>query len=497
MHKRNISIIGIITIFLVGCSNTNDNSKFSFTKILVPKRSVKVTEFGAKGDSKTLNSNAIQKAIDHLHKLGGGKVIIPAGKFLTGTIELKNNIELHLEKDAYLLGSKNFAHYKLPDFFIDATGQQRGWCLIGIIDATNVKITGYGTIDGQGKTFYGKRPFLIRCVRSSNIEVANLTLLNSGAWVSHYYQSKNIYIHGVSITSHVNGNNDGMDIDSCQNVLIEKCKVDTGDDAICLKSTSPMPCENITVRNCQLKSNWGAFKMGTESMGDFKNITVSDCYIHDTKGGAIKILAVDGANIRNLVINNIKVKNSDMTLFIRSGKRLRVYRKGDKPRKPGTINGVKITNITSDTSPNGNLEHPTGIFITGQDDLCVSNIYLDNIKIKLQGGGKTKHIENFKKIVEITPYGNYPEYIYFTRDKEKVAKKIRHKSLALPAYGIYARHLRNSVFKNIKISTKVPDKRACIYLEDVKNLTINKPNSSTLNGPIIKKFDCKDIQLKN
>jgi len=213
-----------------------------------------------------------------------------------------------------LIGSSNPKDYKSIDAFVDATGQKRGHCFIGSKNATNIGIIGKGTIDGNGSAFLSKtlraktkalgisdqemkeldfnRPFLLRFVTSSNIIVKDVTLTQASAWTCHFYQSHSITVDNVAIYSHADKNNDGIDMDSSHDITIKNCNIDSGDDAICFKTTSPLPTYNIKVSNCTLKSDWGAIKFGTESMGDFYNIQVSDCKIHNTRGGGIKILSV-------------------------------------------------------------------------------------------------------------------------------------------------------------------------------------------------------------
>ncbi|UDQ97153.1 glycosyl hydrolase family 28 protein [Lentisphaerota bacterium WC36G] len=456
-----------------------------FTVSMVEAKEYNVKNFGAVGDGVKIDSAAIQKAIDKCNADGGGTVVVPAGNYLSGTILFKDNVTMKLEKGAVILGSKNFKDYSNPDFFVDAVKQKRGWCLIGIVDVKNVKIIGEGTIDGQGKVFRNPRPFLVRVVRSENLEINGVKLQSAGAWCLHLYQSKNVQVKNIAINNLVNGNNDGIDIDSSENILIENCDIESGDDSVCIKATSPKPTRNVWVKNCRLSSHWGAFKMGTESMGDFINISFTDSVIHNNKGGAMKILSVDGARLENLYINNIKVIDSDMTLFMRLSNRLNKYREKES-RKPGCIRGVKISNITSETSEKGRLVHPTGIIISGRndDDLLIENVQLENIKINLVGDGK---VANVAKIEEITKR-KYPEYIYFTHKAPKGKN-------AFPAFGIYARHVKNIDFKNIEVIVKKEDERNFIHLENAHKITLDNVSTNNGNKDIIVKNDKKEIVI--
>lgn len=162
----------------------------------------------------------------------------PAGKWRSGTLLLKNNVSLFLDENAVLLGSENIADYQIVDGFEDGTGQKMGYCFVGAVDVSNVGILGKGTVDGRGKMVLAsggreRRPFLVRFVRSSRIKVQGVSLKNSTAWTMHLFRCKDVKVEGLTILSRGLANNDGIDIDCCEDVSIKKCNIDTGDDATC------------------------------------------------------------------------------------------------------------------------------------------------------------------------------------------------------------------------------------------------------------------------
>lgn len=431
------------------------------------KQNINISDFGAKGDSLTINTKFIQKAIDECFENGGGTVVVSNGVYITGTILLKDNVRLQVNENATLFGSANFADYINIDPFIDATGQARGNCLIGAKDATNIAITGKGTIDGNGSNFIAEnyniqkeqnpnlpsfdRPFLIRIVNSSKLKMQDIHIRQAAAWAVHLFQSHDIIINNVDIYNHANKNNDGIDIDSSYDITITNTKVNSEDDAICIKATSPLPTYNVKVSNCDIKSDWGAIKFGTESMGDFYNIDIRDCKIHDNKGGGIKLLSMDGANIYNIVIDNIEMENVDMPIFIRLGERLRTYR--DVEQRPvGSINNVVISNIKATTMglKNSRVSPPAGILITGTPNHKIGSLQLKNIDIQLPGGGLTTHV------VEVPEdETRYPEFSFFG---------------VLPAYGMYARHIEKLESTNVNFKVLGKDEREEIILEDVSHI---------------------------
>jgi polygalacturonase len=174
-----------------------------------------IKTFGAVGDAKTLDTQAIQLAIDQASRHGGGTVFIPAGSYLTKTIILKDNITLRIDNGATILASTDM-HEFLPDLgsFKDSGGRRFGASVLFASDAKNITIEGDGVIDGQGyKEFYPvdqdiARPSIIRFIRCSNVKVKDITLLNSAAWVSHYVECEDLLIRGITIRSYSNNNND-------------------------------------------------------------------------------------------------------------------------------------------------------------------------------------------------------------------------------------------------------------------------------------------------
>lgn len=432
---------------------------------------VNVKDYGATGDGTTLDSKAIQQAIDACTQKGGGKVIFPAGKYLSGTIVIKNNVTLLLQKDALILGSTNIEHYDNIDPFTDGLGIDVGWALLVAVDAQHIGIDGEGAIDGQGaklkaqhiltdnrgeSKIWGRRPFLLRIVRCTDVTVRGVSLYYAAAWTSHYFQSKKILIENVKIVSHGVAHNDGMDIDGCQQVQIRDCDVVSGDDALCFKTTSStMACKDITVTRLKLKSNQAAIKMGTESMAPFEDINISHCDIYDTRNGGIKLLTVDGAHLRNITISDITMKNVRTPMLLRLGSRLNVFRKGKDTQQPtGTFDNVVIRNVKAEAAADAQLKPPSGILITGVPGHYISNVTLENIEISLAGGGTA---ENARHAVP-EAIDQYPEVKTF--------------GPLIPAWGIWARHVKGLKLKNIKLTLASDDLRPAFIAEDGQDIEL-------------------------
>ena len=252
------------------------------------RREYNILDFGASCDTMIVNTNAINKAVECCSKNGGGKVIIPPGKFKTGTVFLKNNVELHLENGAYLYASEDYVDFPIqPKTAYRSSKDAGGWsALIYAVNAKNIAITGKGgIIDGRGKNKKGRasgvpgdsngRPRNILFISCKYIKVSGVTLMNSAAWNQHYLDCEDVTVDDINVFNHCNGNNDGIDIDGCRRFVMSNSIIDSDDDGIVLKSTGPASCEEVVINNCIVSSFANAIKLGTESTGGFKNIIIS------------------------------------------------------------------------------------------------------------------------------------------------------------------------------------------------------------------------------
>jgi len=453
-----------------------------------------VKKYGAIGDSLTMDTEAIQEAIDACTQNRGGMVWIPAGKYHIGTIRLKSNVTISLDYGAYLLGSQNIADY---DTDLPKTREGNAECLIFAENATNITIEGLGVIDGRGTHLAFPRmgsdrtrlprPRLIRMESCSNLSFSGVTYKKPAFWGIHLVDCKKIHFNGVTVRFRNNNyNNDGLDLDGCHDVLIENCDIEAGDDAICLKS-SLHPCRNIVVSNCRVSSNTSPLKFGTSSSGGFIDVKVTNCYFYDCPMGAIKLQLVDGGRMENVEISRIVMEDVGNPIFIRLGNRGRQYTKEtdiafnaskygfDDSVPVGTLKNVGISDVVAEVT----VESPekearavykridlmnqyldaeklaekqksrTGpIMITGIPGHYIENVKLENIEISYPGGGST---EDAQRIIA-EDEKRYPEQFFFG---------------VLPAWGAYIRHAKNIEFNNVKMSVRESDKREMIVTEDV------------------------------
>ena len=289
------------------------------------------SSFGIKSNGSTMNTTAIQKAIDFISEEGGGTLMFKVGRYLTGTIQLKDNVTINLGEGAILLGSTNPYDYRKAeggDFI----------ALVTAVGAKNIAITGLGVIEGQGRETANNylaqiangfikdelklgrpadRPHLVYLRDCSNVKIQGINLRNSACWTSTYDRCDKLIIEGVTVDSRAFWNNDGIDIVDCTNTVVQKCFVSASDDGICLKSHSnKVRCENVTVRDNVITSSASGIKFGTFSKGGFKDIKLFNNTVYDTFRSAIAIEAVDGGMAEDIVVDGLKSLNTANPIFL-------------------------------------------------------------------------------------------------------------------------------------------------------------------------------------
>jgi hypothetical protein len=473
---------------------------------------VNVSAYGAKGDGTTLNTVPLQAAIDAANRAGGGVVQLPAGKYLTGSLHLKSHVELRLERGAVLLGSTSRADYPKGSWtaLLDADNQQ------------NIKVTGQGTIDGQGlllakdvmrraaqgefgaqspglkekrlqalelpdaefsqntlgiRANESDRPMVIRFTGCQGVEVSGVMLRNSSGWVSKYDRSDDVVIKGVQVDSTVYWNNDGFDITDCHNVKISDCDINTADDGICLKSGAggalgqgdesshgSRGCTNVEVRNCRVRSSASAFKMGTASFGGFRKIRVSGLTVYDTYRSAIALECVDGGTVDDVVIENVTAANTGCAIFMRLGQR-------NQKAPTGIFQNVTIRNVKT-WVPEGKPDTGYGTLvpyalapnivpsaIVGVPGFPIRNVRLENIEIFHPGGGDPS-----KASITTDKLDTVPERINSYPEISMFGE--------LPAWGFYVRHVEGIRLKNVHLVRKQADYRPALVFDDVRRFSL-------------------------
>jgi polygalacturonase len=412
---------------------------------------IDVRDFGAAPDGRTLCTRAIQKAVDACGDAGGGSVRFPPGTYRSGTVFLKSGVVLDLAAGATLLASGDLADYpETVPAFRSYTDNYTNKSLIYAENVENVGLVGRGVIDGQGKRFsgpYKRRPYLVRMIGCREVRVEGLTLRDSPMWVQHYLACDGVTIRGVTVTSHANHNNDGIDIDCCRRVVVANCRVDSGDDAIVLKSTADRPCRDVTVTGCVLRSSCNALKMGTESNGGFENVAITGCAVYDTRLAGVALEIVDGGTMDGIVVSGLTMRGVGAPVFIRLGNRARPFKQDMERPSVGTVRNISISHIRATGAG------PTGCAIAGLPGHAIENVTLEDVHLVFAGGGTRD--EAAREVPEKP--SAYPEFSMFGR---------------LPAYGLYARHVRGLRLRNVRLETEEPDLRHALVLDDVRGVRI-------------------------
>lgn len=419
-----------------------------------------ITDYGAVSDTTRLSTAAVQKAIDSCNAACGGTVSVPAGNYKIGSIVLRSNVTLNLENGATLYGSTDIADYQpMTTDYVSLRTNVPTIQLIYADNASNVAITGLGTIDGRGKAFPKltwndegiTRPHLLRLIRCSDVTVSGVTLKNSGCWMQHYLACDRVKIHGITVINRNNYNNDALDLDGCHNVTVSDMIADSDDDGITLKSTSPRLCEDITISNCVVSSHCNAIKLGTETNGGFRNIIVRGVVVKPsadqssryfglpTGHSAISLEIVDGGTMSNVDIADITITGTESPIFIRLADRRRPYAENAPIDKVGSISGIRLHDILIDGAG------PTGCSITGIEGHPVTDVQISDVTMRHAGGQPVTAAPADEKIAE------YPEATMWG---------------ILPAKGFWLNHTHNVTFRNVNVITDAPDERPLFVATD-------------------------------
>jgi polygalacturonase len=487
--------------------------------------SFNVRNYGAVGDGTNLDSPAINKAIEAAAAAGGGMVTIPAGIYLSGSIHLKSNIHLVINAGATILGApQSMNAYDEAEPFAGPAYQDGGHTyfhnsLIWGENLTNVFITGHGMINGgdlsRGDGREDQRSGLVGSGRNSsprgngggtnfpppaprnanntnfppdrlgnkaivlklckNVLIRDVTIFHGGHFAILVTGCDNMTIDNVTIDT----DRDGMDIDCCRNTVVSNCRVNSpNDDGICPKSTyalgRPVIEENLTIVNCQVsgfeegtlldgtmkpsRGKNGRIKFGTESSGGFRNCTVANCTFRACKGLALE--EVDGGILENITIDNISMMDvATYPIYITTGKR---------NRTPNLTTNSRMKNILISNVVATGVDRQSGIQIAGLPEQPIEGLRLENIRLIYNGGGTT----NDAALVPAELGTGYPE-----------------PRGVMPAYGLFARHVKDLELANINVSFEKDDFRPAIECVDVNGLEIDNFKAQLADGVAASKFE--------
>ena len=422
----------------------------------VPPTVINVNDYGAVGDGTTMNTFAIQSAIEECSKLGGGTVLFERGDYVTGTIVLKSGVMLEIAREAKILGStnlKDYPHHIAKRTTVMDTHMEMNQSLIFAEGVTKIGIRGEGMIDFRGskENFPGKqtiaktpgRVFGIRVLDSSNIVIEDITLKDASCWMQNYLNCEDLIFQNMKVSNHANHNNDGLDIDGCRRVIVRNCVINSEDDAMCIKGASLRPTEDVLIENSTFITVCNALKIGTDTQGDFRRIYARNLILggipenmHSSRGHqastGITLATVDGGTVEDILISGVEINRTRAPIFIRIGNRLRVMPTMAKP-PVGKLRRIIIENGIG----NGNFRQ--GSLISGISNHPITDVVLTSIHFNAEGGGAKDLINRELPEKE----DGYPDAQGFNRD-------------GLPSHGFYVRHAKNIQFKNVRNTTKIP-----------------------------------------
>jgi hypothetical protein len=436
-----------------------------------------IRSYGAKGDKRTLDTAAVQAAIDACTDDGGGTVLVPAGTFTIGTVELKSNVTLHIAASGTLLGSGDGKQYHAVDAIPlhgDTTLNDGNWALLFAVHAKNVTIEGPGTIDGQGAQFHSavrgatppsgiggnKRPYHVLVYQCENFTVRNISLLDCAYHSIRIIESQRIFVDSIYIHNRVNGNNDGFHFISAEQVRLSNCTVKCGDDACAMFGS----CKYITVTNCYFSTRWSVFRFGGGHAG---NIAISNCVLKEVYGCPIKFQGDPGSRFENISFSDLVLDDVTGPISISVGKGQR--RSSDAPLPevlpPVVVRNVSFSNIQGDVTAHAPSQLSEGtigvgsrpgeirsaIVLNSIDDAVLENISFSNVHLTFGGGGTAEEAAR--------------------RDVPKVFGEYFELG-PIPAYGLYARNARGLTLQNVRFEVSEPDLRPAVIFDHVEDAAI-------------------------
>ncbi len=457
MYLRNL--FTLLCLALTLGAQAQDNPYRAYTRQLpfsmpevaapvFPKKTVSLTQYGAKGDGKTLCTEAFSKAIDELSRQGGGRLSVPQGVWFTGPIVLKSHVDLHLEKGAVILFSGDMDLY--PVIETNYEGELRKHCQspVSAVGQTDIAITGQGIIDGNGicwrplkkekvtegqwKKFTSKggvfprstmwypseervkmRPVLLYLESCRNVLLQGVTFQNSPNWCLHPLLCENLIVDQVMVRNPAYAQNgDAIDVESCRNVLVINSSFDAGDDGICLKSGRDeqgrrrgRPTENVVVDGCTVFNGHGGFVVGSEMSGGVRNIWVNDCQFLGTDAG----LRFKSCRGRGGVVENIYIRNISMADILGDAVTFDLFY-GGKSVIEQLESGERINNIAAEPVGEGtpvfrniDIQHVVcrgahrALWFNGLPEMPISDIRLSDITIQADEPGDFFNCKNITK----------------------------------------------------------------------------------------------------
>jgi len=456
-----------------------------------------VRVYGAAGDGITIDTKAVQNAIDDCARAGGGIVLLERGVFLSGTLFLKSNVELRVEASAVLKASPDIRDYSADTHHNRYRNEEAlDRCFLYAEDQQNIRLTGGGEINGSGEAFPNEgsiyRPMLLRFLRCCSIRVEDLKLYDAAAWTTAFLDSSGIWISRVDICNEKRYNGDGLDFDGCSHVFVEGCSITGTDDNLCLQSSSrDYPVEDIHISGCSFTSLCAGIRIGLKSIGDIRNVSVSGCTMNRVWREGIKIECTEGGNISGIVIQNIAMRDVSRPLFMILNNRFRPDDYGTSVELEGipdigTMGSILIDNVSAIDSEEMKKTHYrfgndimgeprfNGIRIDAEKRHPMGPVSISNFIYHTAGGVKKEDIP-----------AHYPEVLdQRFHDGEETSENY-YPDWSRAAF-LDVRNVRGLTLSNVRFSSAEPDQREDYFIEGCtvyrKEIFV-EDNSAIKNSP--------------
>jgi hypothetical protein len=432
-----------------------------------------IRDYGAKGDGKTVDTPALQAAIDACNKGGGGTVLVPSGTFVIGTTELKSNVTLHIVADGALLGSADGKQYHAVDAIPlegDTTLRDGNWAMLFAVKQTNIRVEGPGTINGQGAQFHSpqrgvpapsglrgpQRPYFVLLYQCEDVTVRNINLIDCAFHCIRPIESKRLHMENIYIHSRVNSNNDGFHFISCEYATVNNCVVLCGDDACAMFGS----CRNIAITNCFFSTRWSVFRFGGGHAG---NIAVANCVLSIVDGCPFKFQGDPGSRFENISFSDIVLDQVTGPISVSVGA---TKSRSGQEFPPVVVRDISFSHIhgTVTTNPATTLPESTlhvglrpgeahsAIVLNAINGCVIENISFSDVHLTFGGGGTAE--EGARRDVPET-FGEYFELG------------------PIPAYGLYARNAKGITLSNVRFQTATPDLRPAVVLDHAEDVAFD------------------------
>ncbi len=370
-----------------------------------PTKRYVITDYGAIDDGQTVNTKAIQSAIDKCVADGGGVLVVPKGTFLTGSVFFKQGVDLLLQKEGVLKGTVDPNDY--PQVDTRWEGEERVWtaALVNFFNMKDVNLTGPGQIDGSGDKWMQRyprgsrelrvgRPRLIAIQNCKGVKVSRFSLKNQACWGLFILYSENVVVENLIIRAEHNIiSSDGIDVDSSKNVLITGCDIDVNDDCIAIKSGKDedgrrvnRPAEDIVVEKCRFRYGHGGVSMGSEMSGGIRNVEIRNCIMDSDNWAPIRFKSQPsrGGVVENITYRDIVLQDTRKAFEFNMEWRMRPLIKPPSDPLP-VVRNVKIINVSGTTASVGDMH--------GMKDSPIRNVTFENCKIKAMRGFTIDNVE--------------------------------------------------------------------------------------------------------